>query len=69
MLAIILPAFAARSAADSPDYEHSHWPEVNGSTALLANYKDQYGWSANRWESMMDWSLNGCLTVLSEIKK
>jgi len=68
-LAIILPAFAARSAASSPDYEHSHWPEVNGSSALLANYKDQYGWSANRWESMMDWSLNGCLTVLSEIKK
>lgn len=69
-LAVIIPWFAAQTTADSPTYRHSHWPEVDasGSPAFATDYKNQYGWSAERWESMMDWSLNGCLTVLSEIK-
>ena len=76
-LAVIIPWFAAQTTADSPDYYHSHWPEVNSGTGWLADdYKNQYGWAGappgvaegQRWESMMDWSLNGWLTVLSEIK-
>ena len=67
-LAVIVPWFAAQTTADSPDYYHSHWPEMD-SGALADDYKNQYGWARlPRWESTMDWSLNGCLTVLSEIK-
>lgn len=70
-LAIIIPWFAAQSVStpvSGTDYYSSHWPETNSSRTPRADYVNQYGWAKERWESMMDWSLNGCLTVLSEIK-